>query len=128
MRYVRYNFIKSDTNGLPDGEIFVVYKDDTRWAFGMRFNDQFTLTRFQDSNVDPGGIKAVKKQILFCKHYGWSFTGQKTWNTEHDDHENEFACMYCKRTTYDTSQPCPCRNKTSMDFAKKTESGIILPF
>jgi hypothetical protein len=128
MQYVRYNYIKSDSHDIPDAEVFTVYRENGTWAFAMRINNQFTLTRFQDNNVDADGVRAVKKQILFCKNYGWSYTGQKTWNTEHDDHEAEFSCMYCKRTTYDTSQPCPCRNKTSMDFAKKTKSGIILPF
>ena len=122
-------YIVSDTNDLPDAQIFTAYKArDNTWAFGMRINKQFTLTRFQDQNVDVDGIRAVKKQILFCKNYGWSYRGGKAMNTEVDEMENEFICMYCRTTTSDTSQPCPCRNKKTEDFIKKTPSGFILPF
>lgn len=129
MNYVRYEHIQSDSRMIPDGEVFTVYRQiKNDWAFAMKINNQFTLTRFQDQNVDKGGVRKAREQILFCKHYGWSYTGQKTWNTDVDDMEAEFMCMYCKKTTYDTSKPCECRNKKVMDFAKKTDSGIILPF
>lgn len=129
MDYVRYEYIKSDTAHIPDAVVFTVYRRDAQtWAFGMRINGQYTLTRFQDQNVDEGGIRQAKKQILFCKHYGWSYTGQKTFNTEIDELEPEFTCLYCKRTTYNTSEPCPCRNKKTEDMLKQTPSGIILPF
>jgi hypothetical protein len=128
MDYVRYEYIKSDSKDIPDAQVFVVYrKEEGTWAFAMRINGQFTLTKFQSQDTDAGGVKQAKKQILFCKTYGWSYLGKKTWNTEVDDYEAEFLCLYCRRTTYDISSPCPCRNKRKEDLFKKTDSGIILP-
>ena len=128
MKYVRYEHIKRDSAMIPDAEIFTVYRKDEKWCFAMRINNQFTLTRFQDSNVDESGIKQVKKQIMFCKKYGWSYRGGKAWNSEVDEMENEFICMYCQNTTFDTSSPCVCRNTKIEDMLRKTESGIILPY
>lgn len=129
MQYVRYSHIKSDSHNIPDAEIFTVYREDTQqWAFGMRINRNYTLTRFQDQRVDADGVLKAKKQIMFCKTYGWSYLGKKAWNIEVDDYEHEFMCLYCKKTTFDTSDPCPCRNIQKESLFKKTESGIILPF
>lgn len=129
MQYCRMERIVTDSYSIPDGEIFTVLNSEKEtWAFAMRLGKKFTLTRFQSHKVDAGGVRHAHKQIMFCKTYGWSYTGNKTWNTEVDDHEPEFVCMYCNRTTYDISEPCPCRNKKTEDFLKKTEHGIILPF
>lgn len=128
MRYCRHERIVTDSHGLPDGEIFTVYRSgDGKWAFAMRIKGKFTLTPFYDENVDESTVKYAYKKIKFCQIYGWSYTGQKSWNTEIDDHENLFMCMYCPNTTFDITDPCPCRNKKKEDLYKTTESGIILP-
>ena len=128
MQYCRMKHIVIDSNSIPDGEIFTVYNEDNEtWAFAMRINKQFTLTRFQSQKVDKHGAMTVLRQIRFAKEYGWSYTGQKTWNTEVDDHQPEFCCLYCKDTTYDISKPCKCRNKQPEDMVKTSPSGIILP-
>lgn len=127
MEYCRYAFIKNDSWELDDAEVFVVYKEDNTWAFAMRINDTFTLTRFQSDKTDKDGIRKAMKQIKFCKTYGWSYTGGKSWNTATDDTENEFVCLYCKTTTFNISKPCLCREKKQDDMFVKSPSGIMLP-
>jgi len=132
MEYVRAEHIVTDTLDYPDGKIFVVYrKYDEKWAFGMKIGKTYTKTQYMDQRVDRQGIEKAYKKVLYAKNYGWSYTGTKEVNPEFDDYDNPdpvFMCMYCKNTTFDISQPCKCRNKTTQDFVKKTPSGFILPF
>lgn len=128
MRYCRKEYVHKDARDIDDGVVFVVYDTRGSWAFAMRINGTFTLTKFQAEDAHEETIRKAKKQILFCKHYGWAYTGQKSMNTEVDELEPFFICLYCKSTTFNTSQPCPCRNKKTEDFLRKTNSGIILPF
>ena len=129
MKYCRHESIVTDTKGIPDAEIFTVYRNkDSTWAFGMRINGVFTLTPFISQDAEPDRVFKAKKQIMFAKTYGWSYMGRKAWNTEVDDHEHEFMCLYCRAISFDTSQPCVCRNKRIEDLMRKTPSGIILPY
>lgn len=132
MQYVRYEKIRQDAAQIPDSEIFVVFrKDNGTWAFAMRINNQFTLTRFQSQNVDKGAVRNVKKQIMHCKKYGWSYTGTKAKEDILDFDEDAkplFQCLYCRQTTFDISSPCICRNTKIEDLMRKTPSGLILPY
>lgn len=129
MKHCRYEHIKSDAKECKDGEIFTAYRESSQtWAFAMRINNNFTLTRFQSYNVDKEGVKAVQKQIMFCKKYGWSYSGYKAFDDDSFCEKPKFLCLYCKQETFDTSEPCLCRNTKIEDLMKKTPSGLILPY
>ncbi len=128
MEYCRFEHIRLDAINIPDAKPFIVYKADQTWAFAMRINNQFTLTRFQSPSADENTIMKVKKQIKFCRDYGWSSTGYKSMNPEVDELEAEFHCLYCRKRTFKISEPCPCRNKKIEDLMKKTPFGFILPY
>ena len=132
MKYARLGHIRKDALECADSEIFVVVREtDQFWAFAMRINNSFTLTRFQANNVDEDGIRNAKKQIMRCKKYGWSYTGTRAKKDQYDFMEDEeplFQCLYCKQTTFDISNPCICRNTKIEDLMKKTPSGFILPY
>lgn len=132
MQYCRADRIVTDSHDIPDGEIFVIYDwDSQKWGFAMRIGKAFTRTPLMEKDVDKQGIQVAYKKVLYAKHYGWSYTGTKEVNPETDDYDNPdpvFMCLYCKNTTFDIHEPCPCRNKTTQDFVKKTPGGIVLPF
>ncbi len=129
MKYIQLERISTDTKDFQDGEVFVAYRNkDNYWCFAMRINGVYTLSKMQSPKCGKAGVLKAKKQILFCKHYGWSYSGQKSLNFEVDEEEHQFICLYCRNMTFNTSDPCPCRGKTKYDFMKKTENGFILPF
>lgn len=129
MKYIRHEHISKDTKDLADAEIFCVYKKDRTWAFGMRIRGMFTITGYRLPDANQDEVKKAYRQIMFCKKYGWSYLGKKAMNPDSFDFEPEFHCMYCKKTTFDTSEPCLCRNTKIEDmFVKTSKGGIILPY
>ncbi len=128
MQAVRFAKITQDAKSIPDGEVFIAYKPNQSWAFAMRINQTYTLSRFNDQRMDAQGIRNAKKQIMFCKTYGWSSTGTKEMNNDTFERNVIFMCLYCRKTTFDTSEPCVCRNKKIEDLIRKTPSGIVLPY
>ena len=132
MKYARLGHIRKDAQDYADSEIFTVIREtDQFWAFAMRINNTFTLTRFQSNNVDVDGVRNSKKQIMRCKKYGWSYTGTKSREDQFDFEEDSkpfFQCLYCKQTTFDISSPCLCRNTKIEDLMRKSPSGLILPY
>ena len=129
MKYCRHEHIIADTKDVPDATVFTCYRSkDGTWAFGMRINGVYTLTPFLSQDVDKDRVLKAKKQIMFCRDYGWSYMGRKAMNPLVDEEEHEFMCLYCRKVAFDTSDPCPCRGKTTEDFMKKTPSGLYLPY
>lgn len=127
MQYCGYENIRKDSENIPDSEIFVVVRKTGQWAFAMKIKKQFTLTPFKEQNAAEYEVRHAKKQILFCKHNGWSSTGQKEFSDDDMDMKMVFMCIYCNNSTFDITQPCPCRGIKNEDRFKKTPSGIILP-
>lgn len=127
MNYVRHEHILSDSKDIPDEQVFVVYREkDNMWAFAFKVRGRFTLSQFQPDNANKEKVKHSQKQIMFCKTYGWSYTGQRLMNDDSFQVDPLFMCMYCQNTSFDTSKPCVCRNKSTESLLKKTDSGIIL--
>ena len=129
MIYARHKFISTDTREVKDAEIFVSYKEDNKWAFGMKIRGMFTFTSFREPIASKDEVQRAYRQIMFCKKYGWSYLGKKVMNPDSYEFEAEFMCMYCHTTTFDTAKPCLCRNTKIEDmFQKTSKGGIILPY
>lgn len=122
MKHCSYERLLSDSTEIPEGELFLIYKDQT-FAYAIKINNRFVISNYSTKD-DTVSIRQAIKQIRFCKVYGWSKTGMKT---EKDGKlKTLFVCLYCKQTTHDISEPCTCRNIKKEDLYRKTPSGIIL--
>lgn len=130
MKYIPYeNISQRGTKDIEDAEIFVAFRKDKSWSFGMRVRGMFTFTSFRKENASMDEVQKAKRQIMFCKKYGWSYLGRKVMNPDSFEMEWEFMCMYCHTTTFDTTSPCACRNTKIEDmFQKTSKGGIILPY
>lgn len=123
MQYVPLEKISYESREIPDGEVFTVFTKDEKWAFAIRVNGEFTISKLQDSkDENPKRIKDAYAQVMYAKNNGWSNTGERRI----DDTGEElrlFRCMYCKKETLDVEGPCECRGKKK----PKALSDFLLP-
>jgi len=123
MQYVPLDKINYESKDIPDGEIFTVYTKDEKWAFAIRINGEYSISKLQDAKEEsPKRIKDAYAQVMYAKLNGWSNTGEKRVD-EAGEYQRLFRCLYCRSETIDVEGPCNCRGYER----PKAPSGFLLP-
>ena len=129
MRYVPYESIKTNSQDIPDGEIFTVHTSEkaspfiiteekpSLWAFAMKIKGEITVSNWKRSDADSEEVKKSMQQIQFAKKFGWIYTNEKKID-DAGANARVYRCLYCGNQTQEVEAACGCRHIGNIEMKK----------